>query len=154
MDLAADKTIKLWSAYHGDIVRTLQGHKEGLSDIAWSTDSKYLASASDDATIRLWDVDQGVSKKVFAGHSNYVFCVNFNPQSNLLVSGAYDETIIIWDVARGNCEWYPCEDNFPLTRILAGKALKTLSAHSDPVTSVHFNRDGTMIVSSGMDGLM
>ena len=35
-----------------------------------------------------------------------------------------------------------------------GKALKTLSAHSDPVTAVHFNRDGTLIVSCGMDGLM
>jgi hypothetical protein len=36
---------------------------------------------------------------------------------------------------------------------VAGKCLKTLPAHSDPVTSVHFNRDGTLIVSSSYDGL-
>ena len=28
-----------------------------------------------------------------------------------------------------------------------------LPAHSDPVTSVHFNRDGTLVVSGSYDGL-
>ena len=32
-------------------------------------------------------------------------------------------------------------------------ALQTLPAHSDPVTAVDFNRDGTLIVSSSYDGL-
>jgi len=35
-----------------------------------------------------------------------------------------------------------------------GKSLKILPAHSDPVTAVSFNMDGTMIVSCAMDGLM
>ena len=34
-----------------------------------------------------------------------------------------------------------------------GKCLKTLPAHSDPVSAVHFNRDGTLIASSSYDGL-
>ena len=34
-----------------------------------------------------------------------------------------------------------------------GKCLKNLPAHSDPVTAVHFNRDGTLIVSASYDGL-
>lgn len=34
------------------------------------------------------------------------------------------------------------------------KPLKTLPAHSDPVTAVTFNHDGTMIASCAMDGLM
>jgi hypothetical protein len=49
--------IKIWSAYDGQIVRTLEGHTAGLSDIAWSSDSVFLASASDDTTIRIWNVD-------------------------------------------------------------------------------------------------
>jgi len=35
-----------------------------------------------------------------------------------------------------------------------GKSLKILPAHSDPVTAVSFNLDGTLIVSCAMDGLM
>lgn len=97
--------------------------------------------------------------KTLKGHSNYVFCCNFNPQSNLIVSGSvscfivmmvyitriqvfestvylkqFDESVRIWDVRTGKC-------------------LKTLPAHSDPVSAVHFNRDGSLIVSSSYDGL-
>jgi COMPASS component SWD3 len=37
---------------------------------------------------------------------------------------------------------------------IPGKAMKVLPAHSDPVTAVSFNHDGTLIVSCAMDGLM
>jgi len=37
--------------------------------------------------------------------------------------------------------------------VKTGKCLKTLPAHSDPVTAVDFNRDGSLIVSSSYDGL-
>ena len=37
---------------------------------------------------------------------------------------------------------------------ILAKTLKTLPAHSDPVTAVTFNHDGTLIASCAMDGLM
>jgi COMPASS component SWD3 len=37
--------------------------------------------------------------------------------------------------------------------VKTGKCLKTLPAHSDPVSAVNFNRDGSLIVSSSYDGL-
>lgn len=54
---AADKVVKIWNPSTGELVRNLSGHTQGLSDVAWSSDSVYLASASDDTTIRIWDVD-------------------------------------------------------------------------------------------------
>ena len=53
--LAADKVIKLWNAFTGEFIKTLSGHTEGISDIAWAFDNELLASASDDKTIRLWN---------------------------------------------------------------------------------------------------
>ena len=55
--LAADKTIKLWDIQEGELIRTLEGHGEGISDIAWSHDGEYLASASDDKTIWIWSIE-------------------------------------------------------------------------------------------------
>ncbi|CAN6679873.1 unnamed protein product [Malus baccata var. baccata] len=52
----------------------------------------------------------------------------------MIVSGSFDETVRIWEVKTGKC-------------------LKVLPAHSDPVTAVDFNRDGSVIVSSSYDGL-
>ena len=68
------------------------------------------------------------------GHKHWVFCANFNPASNLIASGSFDESVRMWDVRSNRC-------------------LQTLPAHSDPVTATHFNRDGTLIVSSSYDGL-
>jgi len=53
----AEKVVKIWSPETGEFLRNLTGHTQGLSDIAWSSDSVYLASASDDTTIRIWDVE-------------------------------------------------------------------------------------------------
>lgn len=56
---AADKLIKIWDATTGDIIQTLSGHSEGISDIAWSAHNDYIASASDDKTVRIWSLDVG-----------------------------------------------------------------------------------------------
>ena len=52
----AENVVKIWSPETGEFLRDLTGHTQGLSDIAWSSKSVYLASASDDTTIRIWNV--------------------------------------------------------------------------------------------------
>lgn len=54
--IAADKTIKIWHALDGKYEATLEGHTQGISDVAWSSDSQNLCSASDDRTIRIWSL--------------------------------------------------------------------------------------------------
>lgn len=90
---AADATLRIWDAASGTAKATLKGHAEGLSDVAWSEDGAFLASASDDKSVRLWDLEAEVAVLALEGHSSYVMCVNFNPQANLLVSGSFDENV-------------------------------------------------------------
>lgn len=48
----------LWDATNGAHVRTLEGHSEGVNDIAWSSDPVYLATGSDDYSVKIWNVQR------------------------------------------------------------------------------------------------
>lgn len=69
------------------------------------------------------------------GHSNSVRCVAFAPTGTIaiLASGAEDNTILLWKV----------ED---------GRLLHTLKGHTQPVTTVSFEPNGTMLTSGSEDG--
>ena len=90
--------MRIWSAGDKSVKKELQGHMEGISDMAWSSDSHYIFSTFDDKILCIWDVHIGDCIKTLKGHTNYVFYVNFNLQSNLIVYGFFDETVRIWDV--------------------------------------------------------
>lgn len=97
---------------------------------------------------------KGLTQRVLKGHTKWVFCLNYNTTANLLVSGGCEGDVRIWNVARGNAAVpYPLPPILP-SHDFPGKCMKTLHAHLDYVTAVHFNRDATLIVSCALDGLM
>lgn len=133
---SADCTLKIWSAATGALQHTLEGHLAGISTLAWSPDSRVLASGSDDKLIRLWDVGAGKALPTpLAGHHHYVYSLAFSPKGNVLVSGSYDEAVFLWDVR-------------------TARVMRSLPAHSDPVSGVDFVRDGTLAASCSSDGLI
>ncbi|WP_201375989.1 hypothetical protein [Ktedonobacter robiniae] len=46
----------IWEASTGKVVSTGKGHSDTIHSLAWSSDGKRLASASQDKTVRLWQV--------------------------------------------------------------------------------------------------
>ena len=84
-------------ATNGQIVHTLTGHSAGVNSIAFSPDSRRLATASDDRTIKLWDMQTGKDVFTFLGHTAGIVTLAFSPDGNQIISSGYDLTARIWN---------------------------------------------------------
>jgi WD40 repeat protein len=104
---------------------------------------------------RVLCVWKGVTSRVLKGHTSYVFCINYNTEGTQLVSGGCEGDVKIWNATKGACNLFSRDlCSWMGNSLYAGRCTKTLNAHLDYVTAVHFNRDGSLIVSCSLDGLM
>lgn len=133
---SCDKTIKIWDATSGNLIKTLTGHTDIVTCIAYSPDGKHIASGSNDTTIKIWDVHTGTLLHSQIGHATIhdydqsmtgVGSVAYSPDGNRIVSsGIYDKNVKIWDAASGNL-------------------ISTLINHCNSVRSVAYSPDGNRI---------
>ena len=94
-----DHSVKLWDAATMRLVRTFEGHDEFVWAVAFSPDSRTLASVSGD--IRLWDVETGRQVQHILGNDKLISSLAFHPNRPWLASSCYDGTVRIWDVPTG-----------------------------------------------------
>jgi len=110
-----DGTVKLWEATPGDS-DTLRGHNRVVNGLAFSSDSRYLISASygptEDAdlisqsyetpAVKMWDVATGWDLSSALGNLplRSALCADFSPDGKTLAIGATGSTnLVLWDMA-------------------------------------------------------
>src|ERR1700733_5295614 len=74
----------------GACLQTLEGHSDGIQSVAFSHNSTWLASASDDKRDRIWDARRGACLQTLEGHSDVVWSVAFSHNSTWLASASGD----------------------------------------------------------------
>jgi WD40 repeat protein/serine/threonine protein kinase len=105
--LAEGSTVSVWNMDTRQQVDQLEGHSGQITDMAFSPNGQFLATASVDATAIIWDVSRwpGGSRATqahrLAAHGAAVNAVTFNPDSTILLTGADDTLVISWDVRTG-----------------------------------------------------
>ncbi|MFF4490020.1 hypothetical protein ACFY0F_26595 [Streptomyces sp. NPDC001544] len=130
-----DGKIRLRDAATGKLRTTLTGIPYGQESesLAFSPDSRTLASGGYDGKVRLWDAKTGKLRTALAENTNGVTSVAFSPDGHTLASGGNDGQIRLWDATTGSLQ-------------------TTLTGHTDMVESVAFSPDGHTLASGGYDG--
>ncbi|KAL1500118.1 hypothetical protein AB1Y20_012791 [Prymnesium parvum] len=87
--------------------QTLLGHTSDVIDVAWSPDSRSVASVSVDNSVRIWQLSgaagaaggpQAVQHRVLQGHCSWVKGVAWDPIGRYVASHGDDKSVAVWKV--------------------------------------------------------
>jgi WD40 repeat protein len=67
--------------------------------VAFSPDSKLLATAHQNNSAQLWDIPSGELRGTLMGHIQAVYSVAFSPDGKTLATGADDRKVKLWNIA-------------------------------------------------------
>jgi WD40 repeat protein len=121
----------LMAELHVSEVERQWQHDSGVRSVAFSADSRLLASAGGwDSTIKVWDVVSGQLQYTLK-HQGVIRSVTFSSNGQWLASGSSDKTVKVWNVT--------------------SKQLRYTLKHENKIASVAFSPDNKWLASAGAD---
>jgi WD40 repeat protein len=140
-----DKTVKIWDAATGQLLRQLVGHTVEVCAVAFHPNGKLLASAGEGfestaakhgekprGEAKIWDLVRGQEPLSLPTGQNPVCDVVFSPDGNLLATatamGVEPTSVKLWN---------------PST----GRELRTLGGHTGSITGLAFSPDSRRLAS-------
>jgi WD40 repeat protein len=136
MTQSRERTIRIWHVPSGDDAGTLERHKMGVTNVAFSPSGNILASTGRDWTLNLWDMSKRTPIWQVSGENVFEHNrVAFMPDGATLVHGSFRmgvEQLTLRDVATGDVRF-------------------RLYPHSDGISAIAISGDGSTIATCSSD---
>jgi WD40 repeat protein len=103
-------TIKIWDVQNGQLRLSLNGHGWDCRGVAWSPDSKRLASVGMPAgerlikgngSVTMWEIETGKEVYSCMGHQSGAGSVAFRADGRRFATSGLDGTVAIWEADTG-----------------------------------------------------
>lgn len=168
-------TAKLWNIHTGELIRSFNGHKDGIIRSAFSKNGDTILTASADKTVKLWDLNNGSLIHSFNDHAFHAAGCAFSiDESNIFTVDSKPGKIRTWDRKNGillreisigfsyiTAHSFAPDRNAVLTTcheliaklwdIDTGKIIYELKGHTDAISDCAFSLDGKTILTVSYD---
>lgn len=101
LTVSYDRQVKIWSAYNGKLLQTLQVHQEEIITACFSPDSKRILTSSKDSTAKLWDIASSSLLQTFHGLPGSKSFAIFSPDGKYILTNSQQQFAILWDTFSG-----------------------------------------------------
>ncbi|MBN4071114.1 caspase family protein [Crocinitomix catalasitica] len=118
----------LWDFETTQLITTMTGHTAGIIGLDFHPTKPWLATGSLDETVRIWDYEKKKEIQQFTDQTIAIQGVKFSPDGGYLATSGWDSSVVI----RNTTDWQIKHD---------------LKGHVNMVTSVDWNKEGTVLVS-------
>jgi WD40 repeat protein len=122
---------QLWNATTGALLLTYTAHATSVRAVAWSPDSRRLATLGDatpntsPGVVHVWEAATGKRLRTYSGA---LPALAWSPDGTRIAQASFDKTVQIWEAA-------------------TGKHLLSYTGHPTPVRSLAWSPDGSRIAS-------
>ena len=115
--------------------RTLRGHSNWVTGVAFTAGGKRLVSGSWDQSVKVWDVSTGLPAGTMNNDAHYVQAIASSRDSRYLAAENSEDTVTVWDTATSRILY-----SFPTDRHSA-------TQENNWVYSIAFSPAGTLLAA-------
>ena len=123
---------EIWDAIAGQPALPVLD-QTGVHSVHFSSNGKFILTASFDMTARIWDASNGKAVGAPLQHDEALLCASFSRDGDRIVTGSKQGTGQIWDAK---------------SRRRIGESIQ----HRDEIFSANFSADGKRVLTASKDG--
>lgn len=124
---SGSERLRLWNVASGKEIASFPKAIDWVEDLGFAAEGRVIATAS--KAVQLWDAASGKLLDTLGDPEGSVVAIGVAPKLGLLAAGASDGTVQVWDLA-------------------SKKVVKVLAGHRQAITSLAFNPNGKMLLST------
>lgn len=143
--------LKLWNVSDGSLRHEfVDAHSDTVFGVAFSDDSRYLATSSADKFVKVFEVNSGAELRSYEGHTHHVLGVDWQYDGTVLASCGADNVVKVWDFETGEQQRTIAGFGKQATSItFVGQAGETLTSAADKTVRLHTVGDGKNVRNFG-----